>query len=51
MWAQQWGGIIDLVKPYPDIQALDVTKLLVDNGYTPMKMFKVTRAVCYFYFN
>lgn len=29
MWAQTWGNIADLGVPYPDVQAEDVTKYLV----------------------
>lgn len=43
MWAQSWSGISDLVLPFPDVAGPNVTQLLIENGYTPIRMFKVTR--------
>jgi hypothetical protein len=41
MWAQEWGGIYDLVAPQGagDI-GYDLTSLLKDKGYDPLKMVK-----------
>lgn len=41
MWAQTWENILDVVKPYPNVTAANVTRILLENGYTPVKMFKV----------
>ena len=41
MWAQEWDNIYDIVAPYPNAQKSNLTKILLDNGYTPTKMFKV----------
>lgn len=41
MWAQTWENIFGLVKPYPDVEGPNVTQLLLDNKYTPIKMFQV----------
>ena len=40
MWAQSWQNIADLVKPYPDKPSIDVTAAMVDQGWTPKKMFQ-----------
>lgn len=41
MWAQSWDNIFDLVKPFPDAIETNLTKVLIDNDYNTMKMFKV----------
>ncbi|WP_374763303.1 M2 family metallopeptidase [Yunchengibacter salinarum] len=38
MWAQQWGNIFDIVKPEGAGQSYDLTALLTENDYTPVKM-------------
>ncbi|MFV0478455.1 MAG: M2 family metallopeptidase [Parahaliea sp.] len=40
MWAQTWDRIYDLLKPYPDAPALDVTETLVANNYSPEDMVR-----------
>ena len=41
MWAQSWENIYDLVLPYPKAKKVNITKILNDKKYTPIKMFKV----------
>lgn len=31
MWGQQWSGLFNDVKPYPDKQAIDITEALQRN--------------------
>jgi peptidyl-dipeptidase A len=38
MWGQSWGNIYDDVKPAKGGEAVDVTKLLEENGYDAKKM-------------
>lgn len=40
MWAQSWGNIYDLVKPEQELNVIDVTKALEENGYDEIKMVK-----------
>ncbi len=40
MWAQEWGNIYDLVKPYDSEQNLDVTAALEQQGYDAEKMVR-----------
>jgi len=40
MWAQTWGNVYDLVKPEQELEVIDVTKALADNGYDEIKMVK-----------
>ena len=42
MWAQTWGHIEDIVKPFNDTTILDVTDQMVDQGYTVDQMFKLS---------
>ncbi|XP_071837203.1 angiotensin-converting enzyme-like [Apostichopus japonicus] len=42
MWAQSWGNIFDLVAPYPNAPSIDITDALVDQEYTPVKMFETS---------
>jgi Oligoendopeptidase F len=44
MWAQQWGNIYDVVQPKGVTSSYDLNKLLVDNGYDPVKMVKTGEA-------
>ncbi|KAK3605972.1 hypothetical protein CHS0354_019650 [Potamilus streckersoni] len=41
MWAQDWTNIYDLVAPYPDKRTVDITKALIDQNYTIIRMYKV----------
>ena len=40
MWAQSWGALYDDVKPdnFPEATSVDLDKLLVDAGFTEIKM-------------
>lgn len=40
MWAQSWGNIYDLVKPKQQLDVIDVTQALKENGYDEIKMVK-----------
>lgn len=41
MWAQRWGDIFDLVRPYPSrANTGDIDKAMVEQQYTPEKMVK-----------
>eukprot|EP00463_Aulacantha_scolymantha_P003849 TRINITY_DN4775_c0_g1_i1.p1 TRINITY_DN4775_c0_g1~~TRINITY_DN4775_c0_g1_i1.p1 ORF type:complete len:292 (-),score=40.25 TRINITY_DN4775_c0_g1_i1:410-1285(-) len=40
MWAQSWNNIFDIVKPYPDSVALDVTPEMVAQEYNSKRMFE-----------
>ncbi|XP_054712126.1 angiotensin-converting enzyme-like [Uloborus diversus] len=42
MWAQSWGNIFDLVKPYPDKEFIDVTDMMQEKKMTPLDMFKLS---------
>ncbi|KAK7872177.1 hypothetical protein R5R35_001739 [Gryllus longicercus] len=42
MWAQSWGNIFDLVKPFPEGSAVNVTQSLIDQGYDALRMFKTS---------
>ena len=42
MWAQTWGHIEDIVKPFNDTTILDVTDQMVEQGYTVDQMFKLS---------
>ena len=44
MWAQQWSGIYDIVKPPTAPVQYDVTQRLVEKGYTPIKMVETAEA-------
>lgn len=41
MWGQTWEGIADLTTPFPEKKLLDVTDEMVEQGYTPLKMFQM----------
>ncbi|XP_060649906.1 angiotensin-converting enzyme [Drosophila nasuta] len=41
MWAQQWSDIASLVSPFPDKPLVDVTSEMINQGYTPLKMFQM----------
>ena len=38
MWSQNWGNVYSLVEPYPGEASVDVTKAMVNKGYTEKKM-------------
>lgn len=40
MWGQTWGEVSELLVPYPDKKALDVTDEMVKQGYTEQSMFE-----------
>ncbi len=40
MWAQQWSGIYDIVKPGTAAVSYDLTERLNERGYTPVQMVK-----------
>jgi len=44
MWAQEWGNVYDVVAPKTATSSYDLTKLLADRGYTPVKMAKTGEA-------
>jgi hypothetical protein len=37
-----WQNIYDLVVPYPDVQSINLTPILLKNNYTTLKMFQVS---------
>ncbi|XP_041460863.1 angiotensin-converting enzyme-like [Lytechinus variegatus] len=41
MWAQTWGGLYDICKPFPNKARVDVTKSMVEKNYTTSKMFEM----------
>ncbi|XP_071508563.1 angiotensin-converting enzyme-like [Diadema antillarum] len=42
MWAQSWLNLNDLCQPFPDKPSVDITPTLVEEGYTPLRMFEVS---------
>jgi peptidyl-dipeptidase A len=40
MWAQTWDNIYDMVKPYPNVKDFNLTSILIEKNFTPIKMFK-----------
>ena len=44
MWAQSWGNIYDLVGPGDAGPGFDLTELLVENDYDPVKMVETGEA-------
>jgi len=42
MWAQTWAHLGNVMMPYPDEPRVDVTKALIDKGYTVKKMFETS---------
>ncbi|XP_073942648.1 angiotensin-converting enzyme-like isoform X2 [Choristoneura fumiferana] len=40
IWAQTWGNIEKFSKPFPDKPDVDVTAALIQQKYTPYKIFK-----------
>ncbi|PNF32150.1 hypothetical protein B7P43_G00728, partial [Cryptotermes secundus] len=41
MWGQSWSNILDVTIPYPGKNFLDVTTEMVEQGYTPLAMFRL----------
>ncbi len=44
MWAQSWGELYNDVRPESADSGIDLNKLLVDDGYDPLKMVKTGEA-------
>ncbi|CAL1265733.1 unnamed protein product [Larinioides sclopetarius] len=42
MWAQTWGNIFEIVKPYPKKKFVDVTDAMEEKIMTPLDMFKMS---------
>ncbi|XP_069674785.1 angiotensin-converting enzyme-like isoform X1 [Periplaneta americana] len=42
MWSQKWGNIESISTPYPGKDKIDVTSTMLKQGYTPLKMFKLS---------
>eukprot|EP00057_Strongylocentrotus_purpuratus_P002482 XP_003724613.1 PREDICTED: angiotensin-converting enzyme isoform X4 [Strongylocentrotus purpuratus] len=42
MWAQSWLQLLDLCIPYPNKPSVDITPVLIEKGYTPLRMFEVS---------
>ncbi|KAM9210811.1 angiotensin-converting enzyme isoform 1-T1 [Dugong dugon] len=40
MWAQTWSNIYDLVVPFPSAPKLDATEAMINQGWTPKRMFE-----------
>uniref|UniRef100_H0UWL7 Angiotensin-converting enzyme n=1 Tax=Cavia porcellus TaxID=10141 RepID=H0UWL7_CAVPO len=40
MWAQTWSNIYDLVAPFPFAPKMDATEAMINQGWTPTRMFK-----------
>jgi peptidyl-dipeptidase A len=41
MWAKDWENIYNLVEPYPYAKKENLTHILIEKKFTPLKMFKV----------
>uniref|UniRef100_W8AG00 Angiotensin-converting enzyme n=2 Tax=Ceratitis capitata TaxID=7213 RepID=W8AG00_CERCA len=41
MYAQSWTNILDIVIPYPGRKLVDVTPRMIEQGYTPVLMFRL----------
>lgn len=41
MWGQTWDEIMDITAPYPAKPQLNVTQEMINQGYTPIKMFEM----------
>ncbi|KAM5150442.1 angiotensin-converting enzyme isoform 1-T1 [Callospermophilus lateralis] len=40
MWAQTWSNIYELVAPFPSAPKMDATEAMIEQGWTPRRMFK-----------
>jgi peptidyl-dipeptidase A len=41
MWAQTWEGVYDLLMPFPTAKQVNLTEILINKKYTPIKIFEV----------
>lgn len=41
MYGQSWANILDITIPYPGRSFLEVTPLMLEQGYTPLVMFQL----------
>ncbi|XP_033109443.1 angiotensin-converting enzyme-like [Anneissia japonica] len=41
MWAQQWDNIYDIVRPFPDLESVDITPTMREQDYTVLQMFHI----------
>ncbi|XP_071942842.1 angiotensin-converting enzyme-like [Antedon mediterranea] len=41
MWAQQWDNIYDIVRPFPDLESVDITPNMREQDYTVLQMFHI----------
>lgn len=41
MWAQSWDSVAKYTAPFPNKQSTDVTDEMVQQNYTPLKMFQL----------
>lgn len=39
MWAQEWQGVYEIIKPFPDVSETDVTKEMSKQNYDVHKLF------------
>ncbi|KAJ3277818.1 hypothetical protein HK104_002945 [Borealophlyctis nickersoniae] len=44
MWSQDWSNIYDLVIPYPEELAIDITPALKEQGYDAVRMHKLAES-------
>uniref|UniRef100_A0AAR5PGC9 Angiotensin-converting enzyme n=1 Tax=Dendroctonus ponderosae TaxID=77166 RepID=A0AAR5PGC9_DENPD len=42
LWAQEWSKIYHIVAPYPEFGNIDVTDELLQQGFTPLRIFQMT---------
>lgn len=42
MWGQSWSNLYDDTKPFKNATAVDVTRKLHEQKYTPLKMFELS---------
>uniref|UniRef100_A0A914UH19 Angiotensin-converting enzyme n=1 Tax=Plectus sambesii TaxID=2011161 RepID=A0A914UH19_9BILA len=40
MWAQEWQNIFSITQPFPNKTSVDVTQAMIDQNYTPLRMFQ-----------
>ncbi|KPJ19244.1 Angiotensin-converting enzyme [Papilio machaon] len=41
MWGQSWSGIVPYTLPYPGKNLVDVSKEMIQQGYTPLTIFQL----------
>lgn len=44
MWSQDWSEIGDILRPFPDVAAIDITPELKRQGYDAVKMHKLAES-------